>query len=170
MINLETNMALTSKKLLYQIAEEAAWSFKGHMKTADGCGFTLAALIVVPLITSLLVLVWEIPLFGQKLALAIGFLFSALALTSTLATNKEKANRTISEHMDLGNKYLDLYNEIKVLATDIDTVNQEKLDYLQKKIGEFNSQTSKLRITLIGRLWSSFTIKKEMDLDWLKDS
>ena len=35
-----------------------------------------------------------------------------------------------------GNKYLDLYNEIKVLATDITTLNQTKLSELQKKVGE----------------------------------
>ena len=163
-------MTFTPQQLLYQIAEESAWSFKGHMKTADGYGFTLASLIVVPLITSLLVLIFDLPAFFERFASAIGFLFSALALTSTLATNKEKAYKTISDHMELGNKYLNLYNKIKVLATDIENVNQEKLTHLQQKIGELNNQTSKLRITLIGRLWSRWTINKEMDLDWLKDS
>lgn len=162
-------MALTQKQLLYQIAEETAWSFKGHMKTADGYGITLACLIVVPLITSLLVLIFDFPVFIQRIAAAMGFLFSSLALTSTLATNKEKADQTISAHMELGNKYLDLYNEIKVLATDIATVNQAKLSELQKKVGELNAQTSKLRITLIGRWCSWWKINKEMDLAWIKD-
>lgn len=162
-------MALTQKQLLYQMAEEMAWSFKGHMKTADGYGFTLACLIVVPLITSLLVLIFDFPVSIQRIAAAMGFLFSSLALTSTLATNKEKADQTISAHMELGNKYLDLYNEIKVLATDITTLNQTKLSELQKKVGELNAQTDKLRITLIGRWWSHWKINKEMDLGWIKD-
>jgi len=162
-------MALTRQQLLYQIAEESAWSFKGHMKTADGYGFTLACLIVVPLITSLLVLIFDVPTLVQRIAAATGFLFSALALTSTLATDKEKANQIISAHMELGNKYLDLYNEIKVLATNAEAVDQAKLEYLQKKVGELNQQTNKLRITLIGRWWSWWKINKEMDLAWLKD-
>lgn len=162
-------MALTPEQLLYQMAEETAWSFKGHMKTADWYGFTLACLIVVPLMTSLLVLVFALPVFVQRIASAMGFLFSSLALTSTLATNKEKADQTISAHMELGNRYLDLYNEIKVLATDIATVDQTKLSALQKKVGELNTQTNKLRITLIGRRWSWWKINKEMDLGWIKD-
>ena len=162
-------MALTKKQLLYQMAEETAWSFKGHVKTADGYGFTLACLIFVPLITSLLVIIFDFPIFIQKLFATIGFLFSAFALTSTLATNKEKADETISSHMKLGNKYLDLYNEIKVLATSIETVDQQKLSELQRKLGILNMETSNLRITLIGRWWSCWKINKEMDLVWLKD-
>lgn len=150
------------------MAEEAAWSFKGHMKTADGYGFTLACLIFIPLTTSLLVLIFDLPGFFQKIAAALGFLFSALALTSTLAANKERAEQTISAHMELGNKYLDLYNEIKVLATDIESVDQPKLNQLQKKAAELNTQTNKLRITLIGRLWSWWRINKEMDIAWIK--
>ncbi len=160
-------MPLTKKRLLYQIAEESAYSFKGHMKTADGHGFTLACFIVVPLVTSLLILIWDLPLFVQRIASAAGFLFSALALNSTLATNKEKAGKTIEAHTNLGNKYLNLYNEIKVAATNMDVLDQAKLDYFQKKIGELNGETTKLRITFIGRCWSKWRIEKEMDLKWL---
>ena len=74
-------MAITPQKLLYQMAEETAWSFKGHMKTADGYGFTLACLIIVPLITSLFVLIFDFPIFIQRIAAAMGFLFSSLALS-----------------------------------------------------------------------------------------
>jgi hypothetical protein len=62
-----------------------------------GYGFTLASLIFVPLVTSLLVLIFEFPLFVQRIAAAAGFLFSALALTSTLATNKKRQTRQ-SQH------------------------------------------------------------------------
>lgn len=160
-------MSLTQKELLYQLAEESAYSFKGHMKTADGHGFTLASLIVVPLITSLLVLIFDLPLVVQRIASAAGFLFSVLALTSTLAINKEKADQTIAAHTELGNKYLDLYNEIKVVATNIETLDQTKLVYFQKRIGELNAETDRLRITLIGRWWSKLKIEKEMDLAWI---
>lgn len=161
-------MSLTKKQLLYQMAEEAAWSFKGHMKTADGYGFTLACLIVVPLITSLLVLLFDLPTLIQRSAAALGFLFSSLALTSTLATNKEKADKTIAAHMKLGNEYLNLYNEIKVLATNLDIIDQQKLSELQKKLGALNMRTNDLRITVVGRLWSRWKIEKEMDLGWLQ--
>jgi hypothetical protein len=163
-------MSLTQKQLLYQMAEETAWSFKGHMKTADGYGFTLACLIVVPLITSLLVLIFDLPLFVQRIASALGFLFSSHALTSTLATNKEKADKTISAHMELGNKYLNLYNEIKIIATDTSTLDQAKLSELKKKLNELNMQTNNLRITLIGRWWCKLKINKEMDLAWIKSN
>lgn len=151
------------------MAEETAWSFKGHMKTADGYGLTLACFIVVPLVTSLLVLLFDFPILVQRIASVAGFLFSSLALTSTLATNKEKADQTISAHMELGNKYLDVYNEIKVAVTNMTSIDQTKLSYFQKKIGELNSRTSKLRITFIGRWWCWWKIDKEMDLDWIKN-
>lgn len=162
-------MALTRKDLLYQLAEETAYSFKGHMKTADGYGFTLACFIAVPLLTSLLILIWDIPLVIQRIAGAAGFLFSALALNSTLATNKEKADKTIEAHTDLGNKYLALYGEIKVAATNIESLDQAKLDYFQKRIAELNTETTKLRITFIGRWWSKLAIEKEMDVKWLHE-
>lgn len=149
------------------MAEETAWSFKGHMKTADGYGLILACFIVIPLITSLLVLIFDLTTFIQKIVAAVGFFFSSIALASTLATNKEKADRTISAHIELGNKYLNLYNEVKVLATNIRTVDQPKLSELQKKLAELNMQTNMLRISLIGRWWSRWRINKEMDLTWL---
>lgn len=161
-------MALTQQQLLHQMAVETAYSFKGHMKTADAYGFTLALLILVPIITSLLVLIFDLPVMVQRLAAAAGFLFSSIALTSTLAMNKEKADQAISGHIDLGNEYLSVYNEIKVSATDLSKIDQEKLDYFQKKIAELNRKTASLRITLIGRWWSKCRINKEMDLTWIE--
>ncbi len=151
------------------MAEGTAWSFKGHMKTADGYGFTLASLIVVPLATSLLVIVWQdAPAAVERICAAAGFLFSSFALMSTLASNKEKADQTISAHMELGNKYLAVYDEIKVAATNMNAVDQAKLTYFQKKIAELNGQTHHLKITLIGRWWCWWKIEKEMDLGWIK--
>ena len=160
-------MSLSKKELLYQLAEESAWSFKGHMKTADAYGFTLASLIVVPLLTSVIVLIFDLPIFIQKICALAGFLFSTFALMSTFATNKEKADQAIKGHVELGNKYLDLYNEIKVSATDISSLDQTKLSQFQKKIGELNTKTGDYRITLMGRWWSWWKIEKEMDLKWL---
>lgn len=160
-------MSLTKKELLYQIAEESAYSFKGHMKTADGYGFTLSCLIVVPLVTSLAVLVWEPAAWIERTVSALGFLFSTLALMSSLAMNKEKADQTIAEHMNLGNDYLALYNEIKLAATDIESVTQNKLEGFQKRINELNSRTGSHRITFVGSCWSALRIRKEMDLAWL---
>lgn len=160
-------MALTKKQLLYHLAEEAAYSFKGHMKTADWIGIAIAVYIFVPMITSLLVLLFDLPLLGQRVASLLGFLFAAFALNSALANNRNEANRTVERHMELGNKYLDLYNEIKIAATEIDRVDQARLSQLEKRIAELNAETSKLRINFVGRWWSKWRIEKEMDLRWV---
>lgn len=160
-------MELTKKELLHQLAEEAAYSFKGHMKTADWTGVAIAVYIFVPMITSLLILIFDLPLFGQRVASLIGFLFAAFALNSALASNRNEAERSVEQHMELGNKYLNLYNEIKVLATEIDKVDQARLSQLQQRIGGLNAETSKLRVGFAGRCWSRLTINKEMDLRWL---
>ena len=160
-------MAFTKKQLLYHLAEEAAYSFKGHMKTADWIGIAIAVYIFVPMVTSLLALLFDLPQLGQRVASLLGFLFAAFALNSALANNRNEANRTVERHMELGNKYLDLYNEIKVAATELDRVDQSRLSQLQKRIGELHAETNKLRISFAGRWWSKWKIDKEMDLKWL---
>lgn len=160
-------MSLNKKELLYQLAEEAAYSFKGHMKTADWIGVAIAFYIFIPMVTSLLVLIFSLPSFWQKIASLFGFLFAALALNSSLANNRRETDQIVRKHMELGNRYLALYNEIKVIATDIENLNQVELSQLQQKIDELNTETNRLRIGFVGRWWSKWKIRTEMDLDWL---
>jgi hypothetical protein len=154
------------KDELKRMVIETAYSSKGHFKTADAMGLSLVAYVTIPMITSLLQAFFTFPDWADKSLSFTGFLFSFLALSSVLANNRDKANRSIETHIDLGNKYLEVYKEIRVCLTDVDKVTTEMLTAWQSRISALDGRTSKSKISFAGRIWSKFKIKKEMDLHW----
>jgi hypothetical protein len=158
----------TMKDELKRMVIETAYSSKGHFKTADAMGLSLAAYVTVPMVTSLLQAFFGFPDWANKTLSFVGFLFSFLALSSVLATNRDKANQSIENHIDLGNKYLEIYKEIRVRLTDINTVTTDMLSAWQGRISDLDRRTSKSKISLIGRWWSALRIKEEMDLHWVE--
>lgn len=152
---------------LKRMVIETAYSSKGHFKTADSMGLSLGAYVAVPMITSILQTLFIFPELVNKILSFVGFLFSFLALNSVLASNRDKANRSIETHIDLGNKYLEIYKEIRVRLTDVSNVTTDMLAGWQSRISDLDRRTSKSKISLIGRLWSKLRIKEEMDLHWI---
>lgn len=146
---------------------ETAYSSKGHFKTADWMRLSLAALIVVPLLTSLVQAFFKLPEAVGNVLSFIGLLFSCLALTSVLAANKNKADEAMIGHTKLGNEYLALHKEMRVYATDGSSPTADQLAGWQSKISELDAQTSENPISFMGRVWSKFRIVEEMDLQWL---
>lgn len=157
----------TTKDEIKRMIIETAYSSKGHFKTADWMGLSLAAYVTVPMVTSLLQVFFTFPTWAENALSFAGFLFSFLALSSVLASNRDKANRSIEAHIDLGNKYLEIYKEIRVHLTNINAITTDTLSGWQNRISALDHQTSKSKISLIGRLWSKFRIKEEMDLQWV---
>lgn len=157
---------MDKKKNLYQIAEEAAYSSKGHFKTADWIKISLMLYIGVPLVTSVILLIFQLGDMATRILSFFGFLFSIIAMTSVAANNRDKTSETIKKHMDLGNKYLDLHKQVRVEATKAD-IDTSALTSFTQKIAELDRETADLHICFAGRLWSKMCIKKEMDLDWL---
>ena len=157
----------TTQDELKRMGIETAYSSKGHFKTADWMSWSLASYISVPLVTSLLQALFIFSDFWNRVLSLLGLLFSFFALSSVLASNRDKANRAIEGHMDLGNKYLAIHKEIRILMADLTGVTTDQLTDLQERISELDRQTSRNRINLVGRWWMKARIKEEMDLGWL---
>ena len=157
----------TIKDELKRMIIETAYSSKGHFKTADWMGLSLATYIVIPTVTSLLQVFYVFPDFIDRSLSFLGFLFSFLALSSVWANNRNEADRSIEMHVNLGNKYLAIHKEIRVLLADINNINTGILSDLQTRISEIDQKTSKCKINFAGRWWAKFRIKEEMDLNWV---
>lgn len=160
---------ITTKDELKRMVIETAYSSKGHFKTADWMGMSLAAYITVPMITSLLQAFFQFSDLLDRGLSFIGFLFSFLALSSVWANSRNKADRTMEMHIDLGNKYLAIYKEIRILMTNLGSVTSHTLTDLQQRISEIDHKTSKCKISFAGRWWTKFRINEEMDLHWVKE-
>jgi len=159
-----------ANKVIYQLAEEAAYSAKGHFKSADWIRVSLSVYIFVPLFTSLIIFVVHLPDLADRILSFIGLLFASLALSSSRSNNRDRVSKEIKNHMELGNRYLELFKRMRTMAAGSGSPNEETLDDLQKQISELDAQTNKLRINTVGYWWTRLRINREMDLDWLNIS
>jgi hypothetical protein len=161
-------MAIINKQdNLLRYAEETAYSSKGHFKTADFLKISLRFYISVPIILSIVLIVYgDMPIALSRLFNCLSLIFSFLALTSPMVSNQDQACRKMEEHMSLGNSYLELHKEIRNLATE-DSITKEQLNDISKKMVELDSKSKNFQISFIGRIWSKWRIKKEMNLEWI---
>jgi hypothetical protein len=70
------------RRELQQLAKEAIYSAKGHFKTADWIGMAVAAYVTVPLLTSLVIFIFDPTEIIEKVLALLGAVFSVLALAS----------------------------------------------------------------------------------------
>ncbi len=160
-------MQPSEKGILYQLAEEAAYSAKGHFKTADWMGISASVYIFVPLITSIVTLIFKVPEVPQRIISFVGFLFSLIALVSVWANNREKCDQTIKKHHDLANRYLEICKQVRSEIFSGQTIANNAIQNFQSSISQLDRESGEYPIGLMGRMWSRLVINREMDLDWL---
>lgn len=125
---------------LYLIAEEAAYSAKGHFKSADWIKLIINMLIAVPLVTSLLTFGFNLGQLITQIVSFIGLLFSFIAL---LYTNEHVIlNSKIIDHMELGNSYLELYKAIRTVCFEPSCITKEEVLNFQTKISELDKKST----------------------------
>lgn len=161
-------MSLDNRKNLMRIAEEAAYSAKGHMKSADWTQVSLRVFIGLPIIISIVLLSFQdINKDLSRLLNCVAFVFSMLAFTSPVLSNPEKAADLIEKHMTLGNDYLQVYKDIRNLVAS-GLTNNEEINKISDRMKDLDSRTGKLKIGFVARHWSRNKINSEMDLDWIE--
>ncbi len=161
-------MALNQKDNLLKYAEETAYSSKGHFKTADFNKISLRSLIIIPIVLSVVLIIYsDIPQAVSRLLNLATMICAILALTSPLVSNQDQACKRIDEHMSLGNSYLELHKEIRNLVAK-GGATEVQLGEITKKMVALDQQSRSFHISFIGRLWSKCAINKEMDLKWIK--
>lgn len=70
--------------------------------------------------------------------------------------------------MILGNKYLEIYKEIRNEVLQDNALTREDISYFQKRLTLLDNDSSRYPIGLIASYWSTLVIRKEMNLDWLQ--
>lgn len=151
---------------LYYIAEEVAYSAKGHFKTSDWIKISLSVYIFVPMVTSLLLLFFNFEDFVSRFLSFLGLLFSMIALSSSMASNRDKANNRVKKHMELGNEYLEVFKKLRQMHSDEGGID---LAQITARVGEIDKKTNNYKISFIGRWWAKIKINKEMDLSWIRN-
>jgi len=154
------------RRELQRLAEEAIYSAKGHFKTADWIGMAVAAYVTVPLLTSLVIFIFDPTETIEKVLALLGAAFSVLALASVWSQRRDKSDRAVKMHMDLGNKYLELYKEMRTQWASRD-VSPEAAAELRERLSALDRQTTQTRIGLVGRYWAKCTLRSEVDIGWL---
>jgi hypothetical protein len=71
--------------------------------------------------------------------------------------------------MDLGNKYLELYKELRSRWANGE-VSPEEAAAFRERLSALDRQTSQTRISLVGRYWAKWTLKSEVDTGWLTEA
>lgn len=161
-------MAIDIQQNLMKYAEEAAYSSKGHFKTADWIKTSLVIFICLPIVLSIIIIIFsDMPQWLNRLLSCVSVISSILALISPLVSNQEMALKIINDHMALGNDYLELYKGIRNISAE-NSITKEQVEQISEKIKILDRRTDKLQISFAGRWWSKLKINKEMDIEWIK--
>lgn len=160
-------MTNNPKENLLCLAEDIAYSSKGHFKTADWINASPRIYLFFPLMISFLLMTFTFPDYAVRLLSAISFAIALFSILSHFASNQDSAKVTIEKHMELGNKYLALYKEIRTAYFSDDDIGSAAINDFTNRNNAIIEQSYPYRICLIGRWWAKLRIKDEMDLDWI---
>lgn len=159
-------MKFDRKYNLLSLAEESAYSAKGHFKSADWVNYSVRFAIFFPLCISVYFLAF--PSVGQlsTIAATLSLLFSVIALTSPLIRDSERAVKEIEGHMALGNEYLSVHKSIRN-KLPLENVTEDEVSQFSLQVSELDKKTDKLPIGVMARWWVKYRIDDEMDLSWI---
>lgn len=146
------------------IAEDCAYTFKGLYKQSDIKEKYINHLILCPLGYSIVLLV-----FPEISTQIIGKIFAIITLIfSILLLVGNKSSENIVQYRKIANSYKALYDELYLLFQNPNTTENDLEKIINEK-RELNDMTSQYPIGFIARLLSRLVIKKEMNIQWLKD-
>jgi hypothetical protein len=160
-------MTKNPEENLLRLAEDIAYASKGHFKTADWISASPRIYLFFPLMISFLLMAFTFPDYAVKLLSAVSFAIALFAILSQFANNLDSAKVTIEKHMELGNKYLALYKEIRTAYFSASEVESTAINDFTNRNIAIIEQSGPYRICFIGRWWAKIRIEEEMGLDWI---
>jgi hypothetical protein len=152
------------RTVLKSLAEEAAYSSKGHFKSADWINISIKLMISVPLITSSITYGFDLSRLYAQIISLLGLLYSVWAL---IYLNGNWFSDRRAKHMTLGSQYLDLYKDIRIECAKSEKLSGDLINLYRVRISELDNATSEAPIGFMGRIWSRCRIKDEMNLNWI---
>ena len=147
------------------MGESAAYSTKGHFKSADGRRALVRWLIITTIVTSAAALLGD--LIPEKFQRGI----NALALASSIALlyfqTKSDADY-VTESMQAGNKYLTLHNDIRDAYED-GINDRDQITALRKRLSDLN-ESKRPNIGSYAKRRAKRSIEKKGEMTaWWKD-
>lgn len=145
-----------------KLAEDAAYTFKGLHKTADYYEISSKGYLTIPILFSIINLGFDAYL--NTVVLKILAIISLFA--TTLVLFNQKKYPLIEEYRKLANQFKEQYDLLEIMFNNRD--HNSEINEPRNTIATLNQKTTKLPVSLLGRLWSRRVIKKEMNLKWLE--
>jgi len=146
---------------LKNLAEDAAYTFKGLYKTADALRITYKVYVLFPVLFSLCILGFpDVLTQGEEKLFSIICIFFGFLLFYN-----QKKYELIPKYHRIANRYKTIYDRLMIAH------NEEKktdFDEVRSELEKLREETPECEINCIGRYWAKFKINKEMNLDWLK--
>jgi hypothetical protein len=148
------------RKILQELGEDAAYTFKGLYKTADYLRLQYKFLLFIILLFSIIMLG-----FGDTLQSLVTKILSVIALLASIwLLVNQKEYEKIEDYMRLANKYKNLFDEIRNAYY---SNNFENIETFQQEINNLREQSYSYPIGKIARWWSKHVIRKEINLEWI---
>jgi hypothetical protein len=150
-----------TKEILQKIGRDTAHTFKGLYKTADWLEFTQKWLLLIPIVLSLAVLIFEafIPTFAVKVLILVSLVITVYVILTQREYDK------IQDLRRLANEFKTVYDKSFMKYSRNDDGDLEELLEEEDRL---RIQTAALPISWVGNLLCRLLIDKEMDLDWAK--
>ena len=148
------------RKILKELGEDAAYTFKGLYKTADWLRLEFKILVLITLLFSLIILG-----FGDNIPDTWSKILSITALIASiwLLINQGKYEK-VKDYMRLANQFKNLYDKIR---NSYYSGHFKNIPDFQNEMVKLRRKTHKYPIGKIARWWSKYVIKDEMNLEWI---
>lgn len=148
------------RKILQELGEDTAYTFKGLYKTADCLRLEHKILLFITLSFSIMILG-----FDDKLPNLVTKILSVIALISSIwLLVNQKEYEKVEGYMRLADKYKNLFDKIR---NTYYSNNFENIEAFQQEMNDLREKSHSYPIGKIARWWSKRVIKKEMNLEWI---
>ena len=149
----------SKQKILQELGEDAAYTFKGLYKTADWLRLECKILLFITLLFSIIILG-----FDNSSSIYTKILSIVALIASVWLLVNQKEYEKVEDYMRLADEYKNLFDEIRNTYYSKDLKN---IKDLQQKINNLRKKSHEYPIGKIARWWSEIVIKKEMNLGWI---
>lgn len=145
--------------ILQKLGVDTAYTFKGLYKTADWLEFTQKWLLLIPIVLSVAVFIFQPFTSGLiiNILVFVGLVITIYVILTQRDYDKKKAIR------ELANEFKTLYDK---LFADYCGNEKPDLKELAKEANQLRLRTAELPVSWIGYLLCRIYINREMDLAW----
>ena len=153
-------MSTSNNLILKKHGINSAYTFKGLIKEADSIRMEYTFFHVIPIILSVVMLG-----FSKEWTFVVTQIMSCFIVCCCVVS------LIYRERYKKVDGYIDLANAVKIFYDRVESMylssTYNDIDSLENEYANLIKKTNKYPISIMGRTWSKFRIRKEMNLNWL---